>query len=78
MYHRAEKMKSMGVLQREVELMSHIIEFNKRNKVDYDEFEIKKDMLDNEMQVCGLALTVFRKYRAMWSAVSYPSKIIRK
>jgi protein tyrosine/serine phosphatase len=44
-------MKSMGVLQKEIELMDHIIAFNKAKGLDYDDYEMKKDMLDNEIQV---------------------------
>lgn len=46
MYHKVDKMKCMGVLKNEIELMDYIIEFNKTKEIDFDDFESKKDMLD--------------------------------
>jgi hypothetical protein len=40
-------MKSMGVLEKELELMDHIIKFK---KTDYDDFESKKDIIQCEME----------------------------
>lgn len=69
MYHRAERMKSIGVLQKEIELMDHIIEFCKKHKLDYDSFESKKDMLDVEIEVTPACK--YRKFKtrldAEWS-----------
>jgi hypothetical protein len=50
MYHRADKMKSMGVLQEELTITDDIIKFKKDRGLEYDFFESKKDLLDVEMQ----------------------------
>jgi hypothetical protein len=50
MYHRPDKMKSMGVLQDEVAITDEIIKCKKNKGLDYDYFESKKDLIDVEMQ----------------------------
>ncbi len=44
-------MKSIGVLQEELALMDHIIKINKKNNLDYDEFENKKFFIQNQIDV---------------------------
>jgi hypothetical protein len=51
LYHKCDKMKSMGVLQSESELMDHIIVLFKKDEKDYDSFESKKDMIEVEIEV---------------------------
>jgi hypothetical protein len=50
-YHRVDKIKSIGVLMEENELMNHIINYNKKNNIDYDSFEMKKLNIDTEIKV---------------------------
>jgi hypothetical protein len=44
-------MKSLGVLQNEMDLMNHIIEFLKKSNLDYDTFDNKKFFIKNQMDV---------------------------
>ena len=44
-------MKSIGVLQEELALMDHIIQFNTKNNQDYDDFENKKLFIQNQIDV---------------------------
>lgn len=44
-------MKSVGVLQKELELMDTIITFCKNKNLDFDDFEAKKDLLSIDIEV---------------------------
>lgn len=44
-------MKSIGVLQEELALMDHIIQFNTKNNIDSDDFENKKFFIQNQIDV---------------------------
>lgn len=46
LYHRADKMQSLGALMEEKKLMDVIIEYKKKNGFDPDAFETKKDIID--------------------------------
>lgn len=50
MYHRPDKMKSIGVLQEELKIVDDIIKYKTDKGLDYDFFESKKDMIDIEIQ----------------------------
>lgn len=50
-YHAVDKMKSLGVLQNEMDLMDHIIEFSKKSNLDSDTFDNKKFFIKNQMDV---------------------------
>ena len=47
-YHNVEKMKSLGVLEKEKEICDLIIEYKKGKGADYDEWEFKKDSIDTQ------------------------------
>jgi hypothetical protein len=76
MYHRPDKMKSMGVLQEEVTLVDSIIKYKKDKGLDYDYFEAKKDLLDVEIQKlqnlceCG-AMDIVTYKRVIESQLKY-------
>ena len=59
-YHRVDKMKSIGVLMEENELMDHIINLNKKYNLDYDSFEMKKMNIDTEIKVRIIQIRIYK------------------
>ena len=49
-YHERKKMLSAGVLEAEKEVIDSIIEYKKLHKIDFDFFQIKKDLIDGQIQ----------------------------
>lgn len=49
-YHRPDKIKSIGVLQEELKVVDEVILYKKEKGIDYDFFEAKKDLIDVEIQ----------------------------
>jgi hypothetical protein len=49
-YHNHKKMQSAGVLEEEKNVIDEIIQYKKKNKLEYDYFNFKKDLLDGEIQ----------------------------
>jgi hypothetical protein len=41
----------MGVLIKEKEIMERIIEYKKRRNLDYEDFDFKKSLIENEIDV---------------------------
>ena len=50
-YHVANKMKSLGCLEKEKELCDKIIEFKKKNGKDYEAWEDKKDSIKDQNDI---------------------------
>lgn len=50
LYHAREKMYCAGVLEDEKRVIDEIINYKKTQKLDFDFFSIKKDLLDGEIQ----------------------------
>ena len=51
MYHNIGKMESIGVLNDEKELCDKIIEYKKKIDKDYDDWEFKKENIDDKVQI---------------------------
>ena len=50
-YHNINKMDSIGVLNEEKDLCDRIIEYKKKIDKDYDDWEFKKENIDNRVQI---------------------------
>ena len=50
-YHSAEKMQSIGVMTKEIELMDYIIDFCNKNSLEFLNFDSKKFFLKNNLDV---------------------------
>ena len=50
-YHNITKMDSIGVLNEEKELCDRIIEYKKKIGKDYDDWEFKKENIDDRVQI---------------------------
>jgi hypothetical protein len=50
LYHNHKKMQSAGVLEDEKAVIDEIIEYKRKNNLEYDYFTFKKDLLDGEIQ----------------------------
>jgi len=50
LYHAREKMYCAGVLEDEKTVIDEIVEYKKKQNLNYDTFTIKKDLLDGEIQ----------------------------
>ena len=48
-YHSVEKMTSLGVLEKEKEICNKIIEYKKKIGADYDDWDIKKESIDDKI-----------------------------
>ena len=69
-YHTIEKMDSLGVLQKEKEICDKIIEYKKKIGADYDDWDIKKESIDDKMKT----ITSFIE-DGVWDLNAYKKKI---
>ena len=69
-YHTIEKMNSLGVLQKEKEICDKIIEYKKKIGADYDDWDIKKESIDDKMKT----ITSFIE-DGVWDLNAYKKKI---
>ena len=72
-YHSVDKMTSIGVLNEEKELCDKIIEYKKKIGVDYDDWELKKDNIDDKI---GTVSSFVQD--GVWDLNVYKKKIIEQ
>ena len=67
LFHKTEKMKSMGVLQEELKVLDEIISFKSKNNFDPDFFENKKTMVEAEIMkienLCTVGVMSIEMYK---------------
>jgi len=67
LYHRTDKMKSIGVLQEELKFLDEIIAFKEKNKLEADFFENKKTMVEAEIMkienLCSVGVMTIEMYK---------------
>ena len=69
-YHGLEKMNCLGVLQKEKEVCDKIIEYKKKIGADYDDFDNKKENIDEKIKT----ITSFIE-DGVWDINAYKKKI---
>ena len=72
-YHNVNKMTSIGVLNDEKELCDKIIEYKKKIGADYDDWEIKKDSIEDKI---GTVSSFVQD--GVWDLNAYKKKIMEQ
>ena len=69
-YHSIDKMTCLTVLEKEKELCDKIIEYKKEIEADYDDWDKKKEIIDNKIQEINDYVN-----GGLWDANTYKKKI---
>ena len=73
MYHKVDKMVSIGVLEKEKELYDKIIVYKKKIGADYEEWKMKKNDIDNKI---GIVVSFIND--GLWDLNRYKKEISKQ